>query len=318
MIYPKPLNPGACVGLIAPSSPVTPKERVRCVESLEALGFSVIVGKSLARDDNLHGYLAGNASDRAEDVNGMFADPAVDAVFCVRGGYGSSQLLPYLDYDRIYRNPKVFVGYSDVTSIHTALQKFCHLVTFHGPMVRPDLGGTVETDRYTLRSLYEACSGKSPWFFENPPGEAFWTIASGCGEGPLTGGNLSVLARAIGTSYAPWTCGKILFLEDIGESIPRIHMYLTQMQYAGAFYGVQGILLGNFTDCGGDVWSVEKLLAEFLKPLGIPVIGNVFSDHRSPMGTLPLGGWCRMRAGAESAPQIEFSTCNLSLPVIKW
>ncbi len=334
MICPKPLKPGACVGLIAPSSPVTPDERIRCVRSLESLGFSVKTGQSLCRDDNLFGYLAGRAEDRAKDINCMFADSEVEAVFCVRGGYGSSQILPFLDYDCIRRNPKVFVGYSDVTGIHTVLQRFCGLVTFHGPMVRPNLGGAVGADSsslagadsevlsgavdYTLQSLYTACGGEKSWVFENPAGEDFWSVAPGRAEGFLTGGNLSVLARSLGTPYAPHTWGKIVFLEDIGESIPRIHMYLTQMLYAGVFRGVQGILLGNFTDCSGGLRSVQELLTEFTKNLGIPVIGNVCSDHRSPMGTLPLGGWCRMQAGEESVPQIEFSTCNISRPVIKW
>ena len=322
MIYPKPIAPGAGVGLIAPGSPVTPEERRYCQRILGALGFSVITGEALKRDDDLHGYLAGTAMDRARDINRMFADPGVEAIFCVRGGYGSSQLLPYLDYDCIHRNPKIFVGYSDVTSIHTVLQSFCGMVTFHGPMVKPDLGRLTEGKEYMLRSLFTALGGKDAWVFENPPGEELPILVPGYGEGILTGGNLSVLARSLGTPYAPKTCGKILFLEDIGESIPRIHMYLTQMQYAGVFEGVRGVLLGDFTDCGGeaktadageesgsrrDLWNARSLLEEFLKGSGLPVIGNVCSDHRHPMGTLPLGAFCRLRAVAGSPPRIAFS-----------
>lgn len=398
MIYPKSISSGASVGLIAPGSPVTPEERRNCEKALRMMGFSVITGESLKRDADLHGYLAGNAVERAGDINHMFANSEVEAVFCVRGGYGSSMLLPYLDYALIRRNPKIFVGYSDVTSLHTVLQKFCSLVTFHGPMGKPDFGRLADVDaygramdreaygseseeagwekektisasaEYMLRSLYKAFSGETTWDFENPPGEQFKVLVPGCAHGILTGGNLSVLARSLGTPYAPETvlahslgtpyaqetvlarsvemfcttdsCDKILFLEDIGENIPRIHMYLTQMQYAGIFCGVRGILLGDFTECGGspkegrgageehknefvkktsvaeegrnEVWTVGRFLADFFKPLRIPVIGNVCSDHRYPMGTLPLGAYCRVQATEQNATL----TCGISRNMI--
>lgn len=322
MIYPQPLAPGACVGLIAPASPVTPQERRNCEICLRSLGFRVITGESLKRDDNLYGYLAGTAIDRANDINYMFADPGVEAIFCVRGGYGSSQVLPYLDYDCIRRNPKIFVGYSDVTSLHTVLQRYCGLVTFHGPMVKPDLCRQTRMDEYTLRSLFTALSGKASWVFENPPGEKLRVLVPGYAQGILTGGNLSVLARSLGTPYAPNADGKILFLEDNGESVSRIHMYLMQMQYAGMFQDVRGILLGDFTDCSGaamdtsgsaekssgsgQLWTIEKLLEDFFKKLRIPVIGNVCSDHRYPMGTLPFGMFCVIETPEGEIPRIEF------------
>lgn len=344
MIYPQPLAPGACVGLIAPASPVTPQERRNCEICLRSLGFRVITGESLKRDDNLYGYLAGTAIDRANDINYMFADPGVEAIFCVRGGYGSSQVLPYLDYDCIRRNPKIFVGYSDVTSLHTVLQRYCGLVTFHGPMVKPDLCRQTRMDacgiesekhaeqekdsrlkiseEYMLRSLFTALSGNASWVFKNPPGEKLRVLVPGYAQGILTGGNLSVLARSLGTPYAPMVDGKILFLEDIGESVSRIHMYLMQMQYAGVFQGVRGILLGNFTDCSGvamdtsgstgkgrgssRLWTIEKLLEEFFKKIRIPVVGNVCSDHRYPMGTLPFGMFCVIETPEGEIPRIEF------------
>lgn len=306
MIYPKPITRGACVGLIAPASPVAPEERRSCEQSLHMLGFSVITGETLKRDDNIHGYLAGSSMNRAKDINRMFANPKVEAIFCVRGGYGSSLLLPYLDYACICRNPKIFVGYSDVTSLHTVLQKFCGLVTFHGPMGKPDLTSLKVSQEYMLRSMYLAFDGAASRTFENPPGERLQVLACGCAQGVLTGGNLSVLARSLGTPYAPETDDKILFLEDIGESVPRIHMYLTQMQYAGMFRKVRGILLGDFTECAGsEEWTIGELLTDFFGALGIPVIGNVCSDHRYPMGTLPLGAFCGIRAAKEGEAEIR-------------
>lgn len=298
----EPLLPGDTVGLIAPSSPVSARERRSCVKKLTEMGYRTVMGENLKKDENLHGYLAGTARARAEEINKMFARNSVKAVFCVRGGYGSSLLLPFLDYDRIGRNPKIFVGYSDVTSLHTVLRQKCGLVTFHGPMVKSNM--IEDWDAYTERSLYRALNLGAEQYFENPPGEAFITIASGQAEGILIGGNLSVLARSLGTPYQPDTENSILFLEDVGESIPRIHMYLTQMKYARMLQRVRGILLGGFTDCRNPA-KKEYLVLDFLKEqlsgLGIPVMGNVYSDHRKPMGTLPLGACCRMDTGGRGS-----------------
>lgn len=320
MIFPKALKPGACVGLLAPSSPITREERILCEKKLREMGYCVLTGETLKRDEKLHGYLAGDAQSRAADINHMFADAEVDAIFCVRGGYGSSQLLKYLDYGCIRRNPKIFIGYSDITSLHTAFQKYCNLVTFHGPMVLPDLAagkdmdleeaadsatvdeaGKVKADAvYTIKGLYAACNIEKSMIFENPPGQELRVINEGCGEGRLAGGNLSVLARSLGTAFSPATEGSILFLEDVGESVPRLDMYLTQMQYAGIFTGVKGILLGDFTECSNEKYDkkldVDTFLKQWFQKLKIPVLANVCSDHRKPMGTLPLGAFCRMRA----------------------
>lgn len=293
MMLPKPLKPGACVGLIAPSSPVTPEEREDCVTQLKDMGFLPQLGEALGQDNNLRGYLAGNAADRAADVNRMFADPRIDGIFCVRGGYGSSQILEFLDYPCIRRNPKAFVGYSDVTSLHMAFQKYCGLITLHGPMVKPNL--LPRPDAYTKKSLLAAGDMGACMAFENPPGEELQAICPGSAEGFLVGGNLSVIARSLGTAFAPETRGGILFLEDVGESIPHIDMYLTQMRYAGIFTGVNGILLGGFL--GEQDADINAFLADWFRLLGVPVLGNVWSDHRKPMGTLPMGAWCRMEAG---------------------
>lgn len=300
MYFPKALEPGACVGLIAPASPVSHQERVQCEAKLWELGFSVVTGEALGRDENRYGYLAGSAKARAEDLNRMFADERVEAVFCVRGGYGSAQILKYLDYASIRRNPKIFVGYSDITALHSVLQRYCGLVTFHGPMVRPNL--LPEPDAYTLENLMAACSMEDFLEYVSPVGEETYVIREGCAQGVLVGGNLSVLARSLGTFYAPITDEKILFLEDVGECIPRIHMYLTQMKEAGIFHNVAGVLLGDFTDCTNQGYDESLTVKDFLhiwfSQLKVPVIGNICSDHRRPMATLPFGAVCRINADA--------------------
>lgn len=295
MIFPEPLRQGDWVGLVAPSSPISPQECFRCKNQLEKMGYHVLVASALEKNEPIYGYLAGEGIVRGKDLNHMFENSKVKGIFCVRGGYGASQILPYLDYEMIRNNPKVFVGYSDVTSIHSMLQKYCNMVTFHGPMVKTDL---LSGEEYTMNSFYKAINMEDKIFFENPDGRDFSVLREGRAIGKLVGGNLSVLARSAGTPFAPCTWNGILFLEEIGESIPRIDMYLTQMKYAGMFAGVRGILLGNFTQCNNDRYNsdlqIESFLEQWFRKLAVPVMGNIYSDHRSPMGTMPLGAWCEM------------------------
>lgn len=354
---PPPLTSHARIGLAAPASPIGREEYFACKRRLEELGFSVLTAEGLKRGEQQYGYLAGSSAQRAADLNRLFADPQVEAIFCVRGGYGSVQLLPKLDYEMIRRNPKIFVGYSDITSLHAALCRYCGLVTFHGPMVKTDLlpepngaldttegqlcgakdaaeggardaqerrtkGGEHSEDRvdvegrsketaaagmdYTLRQLLCACKERA-FSFENPAGCPLETIRRGSAVGRLAGGNLSVLAKLFGTPYAPELEGTILFLEDVDESIPRVHMYLTQLEHAGVFRKACGVLLGDFTNCTNERYDpsldCKTFLQDYFGRMEIPVLGNLYSDHRSPMGTLPLGAVCRMDA---AAGRVEF------------
>ena len=302
MRYPKPLKQGAVVGLVAPSSPVENQECIDCEKRLREMGFQVIVAKSLKRGAKIWGYLAGEARERAEEMNEMFQNPQVEAVFCIRGGYGSSQLLEYLDYETIRRNPKVFVGFSDITSLHSVFQRYCDFVTFHGPMVKSNFldGPGSEEWEYMVSSLWKACSGR-PFFFQNPGNERMETVTLGQASGRLTGGNLSVLAKSLGTPYEPDFQDAILFLEDVGETVPRIDMYLTQLYHAGVFHRVRGVLLGDFTDCTNHAFEPGLMVKDFLREWfggqKVPVLGNLYSDHRKVMGTLPMGAMCWMDAG---------------------
>ena len=301
MNIPKPLNPGDTIGLVSPAFPIKPEECDQCVRVLEQMGYQVKRGFCLERMLNIHGYLAGDAISRADDINRMFADSGIKAVFCTRGGYGSSHIMPYLDFDLIRRNPKIFVGYSDITNLHTAFQMFCKLVTFHGPMVYSNM--LSHFDPYTSESLWKTLDfGKTPaepLEFHNPPGEnGFVTLRDGVAEGILAGGNVALLARACGTFFQLDGRGKILFLEDVDESIPVLDMYLTQMEYAGVFQGVRGILLGDFTGCNNDRYDgnykIHNFFQDRFSSYKIPVISNICSGHGKPMGTLPMGSICRI------------------------
>lgn len=299
MIFPEKLRKGDWVGIVAPSSPVDKNELNLCISSLKALGYLVEVGNALKNLSNVNGYLAGTALERARDINRMFENPDIKAIFCIRGGYGSAQIVEHLDYSIICKNPKIFIGYSDITNLHTVLQKCCDLVTFHGPMVKPNMMHGL--DAFSWKSLFAAINMKEKLEFKNPHGEEFRMLSPGYASGIITGGNLSVLSRACGTFYQPNTYGKILYLEDIGESIPLLDMALTQLRNAGILGGLKGILLGDFTLSleqkeNSKYGKIEDFFHEWFRyySFSIPIMAQVRSDHRIPMGTIPFGTMCTM------------------------
>lgn len=309
MIYPRTLQKGGCIGIAAPAFPMG-KERVeRCVKRLKEIGYRVKTASVLEEGKNFHGYLAGNGKERAADLNEMFADPEINGIICIRGGYGSSQVMRYLDYDLIRENPKVFVGYSDITNLLNAFAQKCGFVTYHGPMVSSNI--LEKYDDYTRTSFLETI-GEWDWLeFKNGMGEdgqprPFETVTGGAAEGRLIGGNVTVIGRMMGTFYQPDAKGTIVFLEDVDEPIASLDMYLTQMENAGFFDGVRGILLGDYSGCTnkyGEEYQVQEFLRDKFSPFGIPVLAGLQVGHCAPTGTLPIGAWCRMDA---DSGKIEF------------
>jgi muramoyltetrapeptide carboxypeptidase len=288
-ILPPSLQPGARIGLIAPSSPVYEEEnRQKAIQLLEELGFAVTVGQSCREQ---RGYLSGSDSIRAHDVNSAFANPDIDAIVCLRGGYGAARLLPMLDYDMIRNNPKPFVGFSDITALHCAFQVKCGLVTFHGPMAGAhwQVGLRENNSRSLwLRAMSETCSlGR----MENPDGAPFEALREGEAEGILTGGNLTVLNNLLGTEYMPDLDGKLLLMEDVGEKPYRIDAMLTQFRNTGLLQKCAGFILGDFTDCGGDpskpTLTLQEIIAELL-PQNKPILQSVHAGHGKDKITLPL------------------------------
>lgn len=297
MVFPEKLNKGDTVALVAPSFPIKEAERESCVRLLESMGYRVKLGEELEKGSNFHNYLAGEGCRRGADINRMFADPEVKGIFCVRGGYGSSHVMPYLNFDIIKENPKIFVGYSDITNLLSAITMFGDMVTFHGPMVVSNM--IKPWDDYTRESFYAALNMEDRLEFKNPPqaGE-FLEIRAGRAEGILAGGNITLIARAIGTFYQLDTRGKILFFEDIEENIPTLDMLLTQIRQAGLLDQANGILLGHFTDCHNNrydaSYEIDQFLQDWFGGLDIPVMSHIASGHDKPMGTLPMGAGCRM------------------------
>lgn len=300
MNIPRPLKPGMTIALVAPSgAPRSEEVLPRAAEFWKRQGYRVVTGESCTAR---HGYLAGPDELRAKDLNRFFADDSVDAIFCLRGGYGAARILPLLDYACIRRYPKIFVGFSDITALHSALNRYGRLVTFHGP--NADLALDMECSSFSLASLMTALTRESGYTLQNPDGYPRVALQGGRAVGEITGGNLTVLAHSLGTPWAPEFSGRILFLEDIHEPTYRVDETLMNLKHAGAFEQCAGILLGEFTDCQTEDpafgLSLEDILTEIGFPKDKPVLRGIRAGHCTPKLTIPLGVMAEMDADAQT------------------
>lgn len=291
-IQPLPLKKGDSAALLAPASPAPDSALEAAVRSLELLGLKPVIMPSCTMSE---GYLAGSDARRASDLNRAFSDPSIRGIFCLRGGYGASRILPLLDLEGIRSNPKVFVGYSDITALHSVFNRLCGFVTFHGPMAGEDY---TLLDAYSLEILKKMIfSPELAGELKNPPGSPLQVLYPGRAEGILTGGNLTVLQSTLGSSYEIDTKGKILFLEDTGECPYRLDRALTSLALAGKFRDCAGILLGTFTGCGSDLPRLKDLFQERIAPWKKPALFNFHAGHIPSQCTLPLGMRASLRAG---------------------
>lgn len=294
MYFPDKLQPFDTVALTAPSSPVTEEEALRCVSFIEALGYRVKAGASLRK--SLHGYEAGDGRARAAELNAMFADPGVKAIFCVRGGDSSAHAVEYINTGIVRDNPKIFVGYSDVTNYHTLFNR-AGLITFHGPMVKSNM--VDKFDDYSRESFWKILNMDESAALENPPGVEIKAAGRGRSRGRLTGGNLALVASMLGTPYQIDAKDKILFLEDVDESVQHIDRMLYHLRFAGKFEDAAGVILGSFE--GGinkkdPAYGLEELILDFFMDYDKPVIYNTQAGHCFPTATLPLGALCEIDA----------------------
>ena len=307
MLKGKKLQFGDTIGLIGPSGAVRKEGAVdRAIQYMKDLGFNVKVGESAhAR----YGYLSGSDELRARDVNAMFADPEVDAIICTRGGYGTMRMLDMLDYDTIRANPKIFIGFSDITAMHIAFQERCGLVTFHGPMATS--WNDNFPDGFTKPAILNAIMCDEPLGeLVNAPGyHARATVNSGCAEGMLVGGNLSLIAGTIGTPYEINTKDRIFFIEEVGERTYCVDRMLTQLRLAGKFDDCAGVVFGDFADCPVEYpefgLTLEEVIRDVAAPCGKPMFTGLQAGHVSPSLTLPFGVKVRMDADACSLTVLE-------------
>ena len=298
MLKAKPLRRGDTIGLVGISGALKEPE-VRypaMLEAIDALGYHIIEADSCRQK---YGYLAGTDASRAEGLNRMFADDRVDAVICMRGGYGVARMLELVDYDVIRANPKILLGYSDITALHTAIHQRVGLVTFHGPM--PATCWT-KFDDFTRNSMLRALSSTKPLgVLENPADRLPKCVSPGVCEGQLVGGCLSLIAAACGTPYALDVKGKVLLLEDIGEYVYRLDSMLNQLRLAGMFEDCAGVVLGGFTDCRNEypdyALTLDEVVRDIIVPSGKPILANMAIGHLDTKLTVPLGVRCRLDAG---------------------
>lgn len=305
IIKPPRLEPGDTVGVISPSGPVVDERLERLERGLDYLrgrGYRVIEGRFLRRQT---GYLAGSDEQRAADLNDMLRNPQAKAVFCSRGGYGLGRILDRVDYRAVSRRPKIIVGYSDVTALFMALFRRTGLVTFSGPMAAADMGEPMPA--LTESSLWQTICGEAALPMTGAPDAPASTIIPGTAEGRLLGGCLSVLVTLLGTRFFPNLNQAVLIVEDIGEPVYKIDRYFSQLKNAGVLQRLSGIVLGQFTatppDSNLDPIGLDDMISGYLKPLGIPVLGNFPFGHVPLKYTLPFGVRVRLDADA----------CTLSL-----
>lgn len=298
MFRPEALKFGDTIGIVSPSSPTSEENVKKSEKKLKELGFKVKMGESVSKT---YGYLAGSDEDRARDLNHMFLDDEVKGIICIRGGYGTPRILELLDYEGIKNNPKIFIGYSDITALHIAMNQICSLITFHGPMVASNMIDGF--DDFSKESLFRNIFNNEPiGLVENPEGEEIETISGGIGEGEIVGGNLSLVVDTLGTPYEIDTKGKLLLLEEVGEEPYNIDRMLTQLRLSGKLEEANGIILGDWNGCEAksdeynESLTLIEVFEDIIKPLNIPTIYNLKSGHCKPMITLPLGAKARLDA----------------------
>ena len=310
-IKPRRLEPGMTVAVIAPASPPSEPERVRYgIEVVESLGFKVRQGKHLWERDQ---YLAGSDQQRAEDVNRAFGDPDIDAIFCLRGGYGTMRTLPYLDYDLIANNPKIITGFSDITGIINPIHARTGLVTFHGPVAEQSFSEyTLEEYRKVMVNPAAPVTIASPPPFEAGEGQVEFNnritrFVGGKARGRLVGGNLTLLAHLVGTPYEPDFRDRILFLEDVDEAPYRIDRMLTHLWLAGRLQQCAGIALGKFTrsDDDGNTFTLEEVFQQRFEELGLPCIRGLMIGHVRDRASVPLGVMAELDADAGTLTLLE-------------
>lgn len=292
---PRRLRPGDVVGLVEPAGFTADSFDLDLIlDTIRAMG---LVPRPAANILSRYGYLAGRDEERAAPINAMYADPEVKAIFAVRGGWGSARVLPHLDFDMIRANPKLLIGFSDITALHLALAARTDCPTIHGPNAA-SAWGRLSWDSFR-RLTFEA---ETPtWEMPSGPEDRLAprngrvrTFRPGKATGPLLGGNLTVFSTLLGTPYLPSFEGAILFIEDVDEAQYRIDRMLTQLRLAGILGRVAGVVFGQCTDCtnrgsnmGG--FTLSEVLAQHLTPLGVPAFQGALFGHVTDQYSLPVG-----------------------------
>lgn len=277
-IKPLALGPGQEIGIIAPAGPVNPDTLSSGLEILADLGFKPILGSHLF---NEQGYLAGSDISRLEDIHEMIRNSDIKAIFCARGGYGCTRLLDQLDYDLIRQNPKIIMGFSDITALLVSIWEKTGLITFHGPLVTSLNNDSINNVNHLMNLL----GGKDSISIGMDSAGIYF---NGEAEGILMGGNLSLIVHLIGTPYLPSLNGSILFIEEKGEAPYRLDRMLTHLRLSGIMKNIKGLIIGSLLECGSNE-EIEQVLNNCLSDMNIPIIYGGPFGHGDENIALPIG-----------------------------
>ena len=294
MRFPPLLAPGSRVALVSPAGPLREESDLdRAVENTRSLGWEPVVGSHVLERD---GYLAGSDEHRLADLNRFAADASVDAVWCLRGGYGAMRLLDGLDLDAWRTRPKALIGYSDITALHAAITTRAGLVSYHGPTARAALTA------FTRQSFQRVVTCDATGY--EIGGTAVECLRVGRARGRLVGGNLALVAALVGTPYAFDLDGAILLIEDVNEAVYRIDRMLMQLWLSGGLRKVAGLAFGRFTDIPVDPSDAERplgrVLREFADRCGVPAVADVPVGHVTDHVTFPIGAMAELDADART------------------
>lgn len=311
MNFGKRLQKGDTIGFIGPSGMVRTEGSIeRAIEATEKMGFKVKRGISCGA---VYGYLSGSDELRARDINDMFLDDEVDAIFCLKGGYGTMRMMDKIDYAAVAAHPKIFVGYSDITALHIAMLQKSNLATFHAPMP-VSCWADGDMDEVTASSFFNTLMNAQPvGEIVNPAGYPRECLNAGVCEGQLVGGNLTLISHLLGTPYELDTKDRILFIEDVGEYVYSIDRMLTHLRLAGKFDDCAGIVFGDFRKCEMENpdfgFTLREVIEDVVVPCGKPIFMGLRAGHCTPKLTLPFGVKCRMDADKCSLSVLEAAVC---------
>ena len=311
LVRPPRLTRGSRVALVAPAGPLLERDDLTRAEALcRALDYEPVVGSNAG---NRYGYLAGTDDQRLTDLNAALNDAAIHGVWCLRGGYGATRIIDRVDFEALARRPKPLIGYSDITALLNAAVRLANVVSFHGPVARASMPAFSRWHFERVLACAEPAGrlGRIPDRPDVlvPQENRIVTLRSGIAEGPLAGGNLSLLQCLIGTPWAPDLRGAILFVEDVGEDLYRVDRMLAHLRAVGALAVLAGVLVGRFTELkrqtGDGALGFDEVLSSYLLPLGVPVAYGFPIGHIQDQWTLPLGVRARLDAGTGEVEILE-------------
>ncbi|MBA3316530.1 MAG: LD-carboxypeptidase [Gemmatimonadales bacterium] len=311
VIRPPRLTQGSRIALVAPAGPLLERDDLIRAEALcRALGYEPVLGSHAGER---HGYFAGTDDQRLADLNGALREPEIAAIWCIRGGYGTTRILDRVDFDALTRHPKPLIGYSDITAILNAATRHTGMVTFHAPMARAAMPafsrGHFERVLASVEPAGRLERLPQPADVLLPRENRIATLRGGVAEGPLMGGNLTLLQCLVGTAHFPDLEGAILFLEDVGEDLYRVDRMLAHLRMCGALAGLAGIAVGRFTELNramvDGALGFDEVLATYFLPLDIPVVYGFPIGHIDDQWTLPLGVRARLDADAGELELLE-------------